>query len=493
MRASAALRFSVDFSGLPTVCQYIALMPQWDFLDFLARQGARYPGFRLLMETAATGLIEEGGKVVGLRADGVDGPFEIRADLVVGADGRHSAIRAAAGMAVEDLGAPMDVLWLRLPRLPADSGELALGAGVNRILVMINRGDYWQCAYLIPKGGYDQLKAEGFPAFRRSLAEIVPFERTRVDALSGWDDVKLLSVRVDRLTKWWRPGLLFIGDAAHAMSPIGGVGINLAVQDAVAAANILAGPLARRRGRGCRPRAGTTSPDVPDAGDAAPPAHHPGQCDRPPPFRRRSVSAAVVRRLIQKIPLLQRLAGRAIGLGFRREHIETPDIGARRAGIVAGSGLGPLLLRVAEGLFRRGMVADALLQFGDLGEAPLGLARPDERAVDADLENATGTGDKGDACQLLLEGGEEFLRHPRRPEQPSTLPAILDFDGGKRVGHAAGALRPWANLSRARPRGFRRPCVLDLGTAQRGCVKGFRVSTPNPWKSRTLRVTTTKR
>ena len=250
---------------------------------------------------------------------------------MVGADGRHSAIRAAAGMAVEDLGAPMDVLWLRLPRLPADSGELALGTGVNRILVMINRGDYWQCAYLIPKGGYDQLEAEGFPAFRRSLAEIVPFERSRVDALSGWDDVKLLSVRVDRLTKWWRPGLLFIGDAAHAMSPIGGVGINLAVQDAVAAANILAGPLAagwvadadleRVQNRRMFPTRATQRLQLTIQDNVIGPLLSGDAPFRPPFFVR----------LIQKIPLLQRLAGRAIGLGFRREHIETPDIEAAPA------------------------------------------------------------------------------------------------------------------------------------------------------------------
>ena len=233
----------VDFTRLPTRCKYVAMMPQWDFLNFLAEQGARYAGFTVKMQTEATGLIEEGGRVVGVRARGSDGELEIRADLVVGTDGRHSTMRDCAGFEVKDTGAPMDVLWMRLPREPQDEDQPSIRAKAGRLLVAINRGEYWQCAYIIDKGGYDAVKQAGLPAFRQALASILPFPASRVDAITSWDDIKLLTVAVNRIQKWARPGLLCIGDAAHAMSPIGGVGVNLAVQDAVATANVLAAPL----------------------------------------------------------------------------------------------------------------------------------------------------------------------------------------------------------------------------------------------------------
>jgi 2-polyprenyl-6-methoxyphenol hydroxylase-like FAD-dependent oxidoreductase len=238
----------VDFSHLPTVCKFIALMPQWDFLDFLVQHGRRNPAFTLRMETEVTGLIQEGGRVVGVRAKTPRGPLEVRADLVVGADGRGSRVRDLAGLEVIDLGAPMDVLWLRLPKAPHDPAQTLGRVEAGRILVLIDRGDYWQCAFVIAKGGFDVIQRRGLPAFREDLAQLAPFLRDRVDGLGDWSDIKLLSVRVDRLRQWHRPGLLCIGDAAHAMSPIGGVGINLAIQDAVAAANILAKPLARQGG-----------------------------------------------------------------------------------------------------------------------------------------------------------------------------------------------------------------------------------------------------
>ena len=236
-----------DFTHLRTRCKFIALMPQWDFLDFLARHAAGYPAFCLEMQAEATGLVEEAGRVIGVRGSGATGPFEVHADLVVAADGRSSILRERAGLHVEDLGAPMDVLWFRLSRSPGDP-EATMGRfDVGRIFVLINRGRYWQCGYVIPKDGAGEVRRRGLEAFRASVAALVPFAADRIVEIRDWDDVKLLTVKVDRLRQWYRPGLLCIGDAAHAMSPVGGVGINLAIQDAVAAANRLWMPL--REGR----------------------------------------------------------------------------------------------------------------------------------------------------------------------------------------------------------------------------------------------------
>jgi 2-polyprenyl-6-methoxyphenol hydroxylase-like FAD-dependent oxidoreductase len=315
-----------DFSHLPTRCKFIALMPQWDFLDFLAEHGCKYPAFDLHMKTEATELIEEGGRIVGVRAKSPDGEIEIRADLTVGCDGRHSTLRARAGFAVEDIGAPMDVLWFRVSRQQSDTAETFGHMEAGRMIVMLNRTSYWQCAYLIPKGGIDAVKAKGLDAFRDNVAFMSPFLRDRLGEIKSWDDVKLLTVAVDRLARWHKPGLLCIGDAAHAMSPIGGVGINLAIQDAVATANILAAPLreggvtealleAVQRRRTLPMRviqwlqvqiqnrvlsavlAGTTRPQ--------------------PPF---------AAKLVNRFPLLQRLPARIIGLGVRPEHVRTPEI-----------------------------------------------------------------------------------------------------------------------------------------------------------------------
>jgi 2-polyprenyl-6-methoxyphenol hydroxylase-like FAD-dependent oxidoreductase len=228
-----------DFSGLPVRCPYIAMVPQWDFLDFLARHGRAYPGFSLLMQAEVTDLIEAGGKVVGVRATSPQGPLEIAADLVVGADGRDSRVRARAGLPVKDLGAPIDALWFRLSRRPGDSEDTMARFDSGSILVMLNRGDYWQCAFVIAKGGLEGLKRKGLESFRATIAGLMRLAGERMGEIGSWDDVKLLTVQVNRLLEWCRPGLLCIGDAAHAMSPVGGVGINLAVQDAVAAANVL--------------------------------------------------------------------------------------------------------------------------------------------------------------------------------------------------------------------------------------------------------------
>jgi 2-polyprenyl-6-methoxyphenol hydroxylase-like FAD-dependent oxidoreductase len=228
-----------DFSALPVRCPYIAMVPQWDFLDFLARKAAAYPGFSLLMEAEATDLVIENEEIVGVRGDTPRGPLEVRAELVVAADGRHSVLRSRAGLQVLDLAAPIDVLWFRLSRRPGDSPDTMARFDSGSILVMLNRGDYWQCAFVIAKGGLDGLKHRGIDRFRATIAGLMRVAGERIDEIASWDDVKLLTVQVNRLREWSRPGLLCIGDAAHAMSPVGGVGINLAIQDAVAAANLL--------------------------------------------------------------------------------------------------------------------------------------------------------------------------------------------------------------------------------------------------------------
>lgn len=277
------------------------------------------------MQAEATGLIEQDGRCVGLRGTTPDGPFEVRADLVVGADGRGSVLRDQSGLTVEDLGAPIDVLWFTLPRDAEKQDQLLGRVNGGHFIITIDRGDYWQCAFAIPKGGADQVHAAGLAAFRRMVAEAAPFLADKTQAIESFEDVKLLTVTVNRLRQWSRPGLLFIGDAAHAMSPIGGVGINLAVQDAIAAANLLAAPLAAGRVL--------------------------GEHDLDAVRRRRLLPTRIVQgfqllvqnrllkpgedglraridpgpiRMIAKTPLLGRLAARMIGLGVRLERVESP-------------------------------------------------------------------------------------------------------------------------------------------------------------------------
>jgi 2-polyprenyl-6-methoxyphenol hydroxylase-like FAD-dependent oxidoreductase len=237
---------AADFTHLPTRCKFIAFMPQWDFLDFLAEKAKALPTFRLMMEAEATDLVRQGERVTGVVVKKKDGNCAINAHLTIGADGRHSVLRDKSGLTVQEIGVPIDVLWLRLKHHPNDDANAVLGRiDAGQMMVMLYRGDYWQCALVIPKGGYDDLRAEGIAGFRVRIAKLAG--RDNADEIEGWDDVKLLTVSVNRLAKWNLPGLQFIGDAAHAMSPIGGVGINLAIQDAVAAANILAGPLRDQR------------------------------------------------------------------------------------------------------------------------------------------------------------------------------------------------------------------------------------------------------
>ncbi len=315
-----------DFSHLPTRCRFVALIPQWDFLNFLAEYGRRLPGFTLRTEAEVTDVIEEAGRVTGLRARTPAGPLEVRADLVIGADGRGSVVRERAGLAVQDIGAPMDVLWFRLPRGTGDPAELMGRFDAGRIFIMLNRGDYWQCGYVIAKGSLPHLQRQGLATFRDSVARLAPFARDQVHVLDDWDAIKLLTVKVDRLRRWYRPGLLCIGDAAHAMSPVGGVGINLAIQDAVAAANLLsvplrAGPvttgdLRRVQRRRWFPTYVTQRLQVLVQNRVV---------TRVLEQSERQLTPPMMLRLMARFPLLRRLPARVIGLGVRPEHIQSPD------------------------------------------------------------------------------------------------------------------------------------------------------------------------
>jgi 2-polyprenyl-6-methoxyphenol hydroxylase-like FAD-dependent oxidoreductase len=310
-----------DFKHLPTRCRFLAFMPQWDFLDFLADEAGRYPGFRLRMRAEVTGLREESERVVGVQATAEAGPVEVRADLAVAADGRHSLLRRQAGLPVVELGAPMDVLWFRLSHTPGEGGQTMGRFDTGTIFIMIDRGDYWQCGYVIPKGQFDEIRQAGLPAFRERVAQLAPAVGKHVAELRTWDDVKLLTVRVDRCTQWYRPGLLCIGDAAHAMSPIGGVGINLAIQDAVAAGNVLAAPLRsgavaiehlrRVQQRRLWPTRVTQRLQLAIQNRVIASVLRGSRPLRPP----------LVARMLVRFPILRRIPGRLVGLGIRPEHV----------------------------------------------------------------------------------------------------------------------------------------------------------------------------
>ena len=312
-----------DFSHLPTRCKFIALMPQWDFLDFLAERARLYPGFHLKMQTEVVDLLQEEGRITGVRAKTPKGLQDIRADLVVGADGRHSIVREKAELRVDEFGAPMDVLWFRVSRRP-DDGEQILGRITRgKMMVMLNRDDYWQCAYLIRKGNFDRIKQKGLAAFHADVISVAPFLQDRMDEVGTWDDIKLLTVRVDRLRTWYRSGLLCIGDAAHAMSPIGGVGINLAIQDAVAAANILAGPLARRTVALADLQRVQRRRELPARITQAVQVFIQDRVIRRVLGTNEQIPVPWPLKLLRRWPLLRRLPARLVGIGFRPEHVQT--------------------------------------------------------------------------------------------------------------------------------------------------------------------------
>ena len=306
----------VDFRRLPTVCKYVVFMPQWDFLNFLADRAERYPSFRLEMNTEVTGLLWEGDRVAGVTAQTASGPVEIRADVTVACDGRWSVIRDHSGLPLTEFAMPIDVLWFRLPR--GGSAPDSLGyLGEGQIIIAINRGDYWQCGTVIVKGGFERVKGEGLPAFRSRVAAAAPFLATSLDALTDWDQVMLLSVRANRLRRWWRPGLLCIGDAAHAMSPVGGIGVNYAVADAVAAANALAAPLREGRVEDEDLRAVQKRREAPTKVaqwlQGAQTANLARLSKTNPPLW--------MLRLVSRSAPVKRLLGRIMGLGLRPEHI----------------------------------------------------------------------------------------------------------------------------------------------------------------------------
>ena len=310
-----------DFTHLPTKCGYIAMMPQWDFLNFLAARATGFPNFRLMMSTEAAGLIEDNGRITGLHAIGPDGPLDIHADLTIAADGRGSTVREAAMLQLEDFGAPIDVLWFRLSHRASDPVRSLGRVDAGQVLVMLDRGAYWQCAYVIRKGGFANIRDRGLDIFRETLSALMPALRDRVFEIRGWDDVKLLTVAVNRLTTWHRPGLLCIGDAAHAMSPIGGVGVNLAIQDAVAAANLLRDAL--RRG----------APTEAELAAVQRRRMWPVKMtQRLQVLAQNRIFGAVLAgasvtklpwplKLMRAFPILRRIPARIIGMGFRPEHV----------------------------------------------------------------------------------------------------------------------------------------------------------------------------
>jgi 2-polyprenyl-6-methoxyphenol hydroxylase-like FAD-dependent oxidoreductase len=318
-----------DFGHLPTHCRFIALMPQWDFLDFIAEHAERYPAFQLRMDSEVNELIIENGRVTGLRATAPDGELTVRADLVVGADGRHSTVRDRAGLEILDLGAPMDVLWMRLSRRREDPGQSLGRFDTGRVFVMINRDDYWQCAYVIPKGGIDEIRSRGIEFLRGEIARLAPYLGGRTAELRDWSDVKLLSVSVDRLRKWYRPGLLCIGDAAHAMSPIGGVGINLAIQDAVAAANILLPHLKHGAVSENDLQAVQRRREFPTRATQAMQVFIQNRVIGRVLQSTERPSAPLALRLLRRMPFLTRIPARLIGLGIRPEHVRTPAAALR--------------------------------------------------------------------------------------------------------------------------------------------------------------------
>jgi 2-polyprenyl-6-methoxyphenol hydroxylase-like FAD-dependent oxidoreductase len=318
---------AANFSHVPGHCKFVALMPQWDFLNFLAGRAKNFPAFDLRMQHEAVGLIIENGQVKGVEARAPAGTIEIRADLVVGCDGRHATTRQAAKLEVIEFGVPIDVLWFRLSRRTADPEQLLGTINYGKALILINRGDYFQAGLIIRKDSFEQLKSAGLEAFRKSILQIAPFLGDRVEELQDWEQIKLLSVQINRLRKWHRPGLLCIGDAAHAMSPAGGVGINLAIQDAVAAANLLTVPL--RKGRVSEeilsavqrrrefPTRVTQRMQVTAHKGFNYIFQHPGEIKAPWQLR-----------FATRIPGIQRLLGRMIGMGVRPEHVHSASLGA---------------------------------------------------------------------------------------------------------------------------------------------------------------------
>lgn len=313
-----------DLGQLNAKYPFIAFIPQWDFLNFLRESGKRFASLEVMMSTEAVDLVRDGERVTGVKAKTPNGIIDIAADLTIACDGRHSLVREHAGLEVEEIGAPMDVLWFRADKREDENENLFARVDPGKMMVTFDRGDYWQCAFVIPKGQYDAVKARGLPALLDDIARMAPILKSGLSEVKSWDDVKLLTVAVNRLKRWTRPGLLCIGDAAHAMSPIGGVGVNLAVQDAVAAANLLAAKLAEGcpsedeldavRRRREFPVKITQRMQVVVQNNIVNAALKPGNQPLKVPF---------VLRLVTAVPWLQGITARFVGLGVRPEHVRS--------------------------------------------------------------------------------------------------------------------------------------------------------------------------
>jgi 2-polyprenyl-6-methoxyphenol hydroxylase-like FAD-dependent oxidoreductase len=314
-----------DFTHLGTHCKFIALMPQWDFLNFLVEQGRRHPQFQVKMQAEATDLIQEDGRVAGVVARIPDGTIEIRSPLTVGADGRHSIVRQRGGLKVMDIGAPMDVLWMRISRKPGDPADSLGHVEAGKMFVMINREQYWQCGYLIPKGAAEEIRARGIEKFREEIVGLESYLDDRVGELRDWNDVSLLTVKVDRLQRWSRPGLLCIGDAAHAMSPVGGVGINLAIQDAVATANILAEKIREQNLSGSDLHEVQRRREFPTRATQKLQVAVQNAAIKHVLASTQPLTLPWPLKLMQRVPSLRRIPARIIGIGFRPEHVRTPN------------------------------------------------------------------------------------------------------------------------------------------------------------------------
>jgi 2-polyprenyl-6-methoxyphenol hydroxylase-like FAD-dependent oxidoreductase len=315
-----------DLTHLPTTCKFLVLMPQWDFLDFIKEHASRYPTFHLKTQAEVVDLLSEDGAVTGVRSKVADGSLEVRAALTVGADGRHSIVRQKANFKVIDVGAPMDVMWTRLSRLPSDPGQTFGHADKGKMLFMIDRENYWQCAFVIPKGEAEEVRRKGLQSFRRSILELQPFLGNRVEEIRDWKDVSLLTVAVDRLAEWSRPGLLCIGDAAHAMSPIGGVGINLAIQDAVATANLLGQALREGKPSPSELQAVQKRRTFPTRGTQGLQVAVQNNVIKKVLSSQKSLELPWLLKLLRRWPILRRIPARLVGVGFRPEHVRTPEV-----------------------------------------------------------------------------------------------------------------------------------------------------------------------
>ncbi len=356
VRVGESVFRAADFSHLPTRCKFIALMPQWDFLNFLSDRAKRFRSFQLRMRCEGVNLIHRAARIAGVEARSEDGPVQIEADLVIACDGRHSTIRQAAGLEVQEFGVPIDVLWFQIPRKTSEPEYLLGTLNYGKGFILIPRGDYFQAGLIIRKGSFEKMKMDGIEAFRRGIAQLAPFLEQRIQELRTWDQIKLLTVQINRLQKWYLPGLLCIGDAAHAMSPAWGVGINLAVQDAIATANIVAEPL--RQGRATE----TVLARLQERREFPTRVTQMLQVNAHKMFEKVFQTSGPMKapwqlKLVSQLPVLPRIMGYAIGIGVRPEHVAGHEPhrewSLKKAAVTTGAFLGAVVASVRLLSYRR--------------------------------------------------------------------------------------------------------------------------------------------